>query len=71
MAARDWRRVWEGEFVSVRDQLRDERRAGRSPRRGLGGRWSDEKIDRYAREEASRRCERAIRIHNEAITCNG
>ena len=67
---KDWRRVWEAEFVSVRDQLRFERRDGRSPRRGLG-RWSDERIDRYAREEANRRCERAIRIHNEAITCNG
>lgn len=66
MAARDWRRVWEGEYLSIRTQLRDEWSVGRSPRRGLR-RWGDREIDDYARAEANRRCERAIRIHNESI----
>ena len=33
---RDWTRVWEGEYRSIRDQLLLERRAGAVPRRRIG-----------------------------------
>lgn len=66
MARRDWRRIWEGEYLSIRDQLRSDWSAGRPPRRGMK-RWGDAEIDKYARAEASRRCERAIREYNDRI----
>jgi len=62
----DWTEVWEDNFLRIRDQLRAERAAGMSPRRGMRS-YSDDQIDHYTRREAARRCDEAVNRWNEEI----
>lgn len=59
----NWRALWVDQFVRIRDQLYQERAAGMRPRLGMKN-YSDGEVDRYSREEASRRAEVAILRHN-------
>lgn len=65
--APNWPALWEDSFVRIRDQLRGERFEGHPKRLGMRER-DDSAIDRYAREEASRRAEGAIIRHNEKLS---
>lgn len=62
----DWVAVWEDNYVRIRDQLRAERAAGMSHRRGMRD-YSDPAIETYSRKEAARRCDEAINRWNEEL----
>ena len=66
MAAPQWTEVWEDSFVRIRGQLQAERAAGMRPRVGMRS-YSDSAIDRYSRDEASKRCDEAINRWNEEL----
>ena len=66
----NWRHAWAEEFKAVRDQCRLDWSNGMPPRPGMK-RWSDHAVTKYAEKEASRRCERAIRVHNDKIELQG
>lgn len=63
----DWKEVWEDNYVRIRDQIKAERAAGCSPRKGMKD-HSDSSIDKYSRKEANRRCDEAINRYNEKVT---
>lgn len=78
----NWRRAYIEAFLDVRGSLLEDRRLGR-PRWRLDrtrdnaddrpadtsglARWSEARIDAYARREAARQIERAINIFNEQV----